>query len=166
MMVTFSLYVRLMRFFGCRKIAQPMCFAADSYACAPFVLEKYNTHKSRLVSAIRFSDVFRISSLVHYAKIAQAIVMFVAVYMVNKAVRPFAVRKQPRQPVRLVNFSAIADSNICRGKIARDVVRLNRFGNSFAPRQKSRFRAVAKDGLKMVYVHVFNVYPKTTGSQA
>jgi hypothetical protein len=92
--------------------------------------------------------------------------MLVAVYVVNKAVRPFAVRKQPRQPVRFVNFSAIADSNICRGKIARDVVRLNRFGNSFAPRQKSRFRAVVKDGLKMVYVHVFNVYPKTTGSQA
>ena len=166
MMVTFSLYVHLMRFFWRRKIAQPMCFAADSYACAPFVLEKYNTHKARLVPAVRFSDVFRISSLVHYAKIAQAIVMLVAVYVVNKAVRPFAVRKQPCQSVCLVNFSAVTDSNICRGKIARDVVRFNRFGNPFAPRQKSRFRAVAKDGLKMFYNHVFNVYSKTTGSQA
>jgi hypothetical protein len=166
MMFTFSLYVHLMRFFGRGKVAKPMCFAADSYACAPFVLKKYNTHKSRLVSAVRFSDVFRVSSLVHYAKVAQTVVMFVAVYVVNKAVRPFAMRKQPRQPVRFVNLPTITDSNIWRGKITRDVVGFNRFGNPFAPRQKPCFRAVVKDGLKMFYSHVFNVYSKTTGSQA
>jgi len=165
-MVTFSLYVHLMRFFGRRKIAQPMRFAADSYARSPFVLEKYNAHKPRLVSTIRFSDVFRVSSLVHYAKVAQAIVLLVAVYVVNKAVRPFAVRKQPRQPVRFVNFPAIANSNIRSCEVARNVVRFDRFGNSFAPCQKPRFRAVVKDGLKMIYIHVFNVYLKTTGSQA
>lgn len=165
-MVTFSLYVHLMRFFGRRKIAQPMRFAADSYARAPFVLEKYDAHKARLVPSVRFADVFRISRFIHYTKIAQAIVMFVAVYMVNKTVRPFAVRKQPSQPVRFVNLPAIADSNIRSRKVARDVVRFNRFGNSFAPCQKPRFRAVVKDLLEMFYVHVFNVYPKTTGSQA
>jgi len=165
-MLTFSLYVHLMRFFGRRKIAQPMRFAVDSYVCAPFVLKKYDAHEARLVSAVRFSDVFRISSFIHYTKIAQAVVMFVAVYVVNKTIRPFTMRKQPSQPVRFVNLPAIADSNIRSRKVARDVVRFNRFGNSFAPCQKPRFRAVVKDQLKMFYVHVFNVYPKTTGSQA
>ena len=166
MMFTFSLYVHLMRFFGRGKVAQPMCFAADRYVGAPFVLIKYDAHKTRLVSAIRFSDVFRVSSLVHYAKVAQAIVMLVAVYVVNKAVRPFAVRKQPRQPVRFVNFPAITDSDIFCCKVARNVVRFNRFGNPFAPRQKPCFRVVAKNGLKMFGGHVFNAYPKTTGGQA
>lgn len=165
-MFTLSLYVHLMRFFGRGKVAQPMCFAANSYVGAPFVLKKYNAHKPRLVSTIRFSDVFRVSRLVHYAKVAQAIVLLVAVYVVNKTVRPFAVRKQPRQPVRFVNFPPITNSNIRSREVARDVVRFYRFGNSFAPCQKPRFRAVVKDGLKMIYIHVFNVYLKTTGSQA
>ncbi len=143
-----------------------MRFAADSYARAPFVLKKYDAHKARLVPSVRFADVFRISSFIHYTKIAQAVVMFVAVYVVNKTIRPFTMRKQPSQPVRFVNLPAITDSNIRSRKVARNVVRFDRFGNSFAPCQKPRFRAVVKDRLKMLNVHVFNVYLKTTGSQA
>ena len=166
MVLALGLDIRLMRFFRRKEIAKPTGFAVDGNACAPLILEKDNANKPRFVTAIRAADILRISGWADYAKIAQSIIMFIAVYVVDKTLRPFSVRQQPRKPMRLVNFSAIADSDVFSGKVARGVARLNGLGNSFAPRQKPCFRVVAKNGLKMFGGHVFNAYPKTTGGQA
>ena len=166
MELALGLDIRLMRLFRRKIIAKPMRFAVDGNACPPFILERDNADKPRLITAIRAPNVLRVSSWIDYAKIAQSIIMFIAVYVVDKTLRPFSVRQQPRKPMRLVNFSAIADSDVFSGKVACGVARLNGLGNSFAPRQKPCFRVVAKNGLKMFGGHVFNAYPKTTGGQA
>lgn len=165
MMFTLSLYIRLMRFFGGGEITQPVRFAVYGDAGAPFVLEKYDAYKAGFIPAVRAADILRVSRWIYHAKVAQAVVMFIAVYVVNKTVRPFTMRKQPSKPMRFVNLSAVADSDIFRGKITRGVARLNCFGNPFAPRQKPGFWAVAKSGAEMFCGHSANTYLKIIRGQ-
>ena len=161
-----GLDIRLMRLFRRKIIAKPMRFAVDGNACPPFILERDNADKPRLITAIRAPNVLRVSSWIDYAKIAQSVIMLIAVHMVDKTLRPFSVRQQPRKPMRFVDFSAITDSDVFSGKVARNVAWLNSFGNSLLPCQKTSFRVVAKDGAQMFSDHAFNAYLKTTKGQA
>lgn len=161
-----GLDIRLMRLFRRKIIAKPMRFAVDGNACPPFILERDNADKPRFITAIRAPNVLRVSSWIDYAKIAQSIIMFIAVYVVDKTLRPFSVRQQPRKPMRLVNFSAIADSNVFSGKVTGGVTRFDSFGNSFVPHQKPCFGVVTENGAEMFGGHAFNAYLKTTGGQA
>ena len=166
MVLTLGLDIRLMRLFWRKKIAKPMGFAVDSNTCAPLMLKKNDPDKSRFVAAIRAANILRVSSWIDYAKIAQSVIMLIAVHMVDKTLRPFSVRQQPRKPMRFVDFSAITDSDVFSGKVARNVAWLNSFGNSLLPCQKTSFRVVAKDGAQMFSDHAFNAYLKTTKGQA
>ena len=166
MVLALGLDIRLMRFFRRKEIAKPTGFAVDGNACAPLILEKDNANKPRFVTAIRAADILRISGWADYAKIAQSVIMLIAVYMVNKTSRPFTMRQQPRKSVRFVNFSAIAYSDVSSGEVTGDVTRLDSFGNSFAPHQNPCFGVVAENGAEMFGGHDFNAYLKTTGGQA
>jgi len=164
--LTFSRQIRLMGFFRGCKISEPTRFSVDRNARSPFLLKEYNADKPRLIAPVWFSDILRIARGVHYTKIVQTIVMFVSVYMVNKAVGPFTMRKQPSKPMRFVNFSAVTYGDVFCAKISRNVTLLNCFRNSFAPRQNPGFGAIAKNGAEMFCGHDFNAYSKTIRCQA
>ena len=165
-MFTFGRQIRRMGFFRGCKISEPLRLSANRNAGSPFVLEKYHADKTGFIAPIWFSDVLRVSRGVYYAKVLQTVVVLIAVYVVNKTFRPFAMRKQPSKPMGFVNFSAIAYSDVLCAKISRGVSRLNCFGNSFAPRQNPGIGVVAKNGAEMFGGHSFNAYSKTTGCQA
>jgi len=166
MVFTFGRQIRRMGFFRGCKISEPLRLSVNCNAGPPFVLEEYNTNKTGFIAPVWFSDVLRISRGIHYAKVLQTVVVLIAVYVVDKAIRPLAMGKQPSKPMGFVNFSAIAYSDVLCAKIPRSVARFNCFGNSFAPCQNPDIGVVAKNGAEMFCDHSFNAYSKTTRCQA
>ena len=169
MMFALGLDISLMRLFRRKEIAKPMGFAGYGYAGAPFTLKTYYADKPRLVSTVRPSDVLRVSSWINYAKVAKSIIVFVAVYMVDKTFRPLAVRQQPRNTMGLIYFPFIAYSDVRGGKVSRFIADFNRARRSCNPRKAARVRVILKNGTEMLSSNVghdLNVYPKTTRGQA
>jgi len=168
MVSTFRHQIRLMRFLGRFKIAEPMRFTAYGDTSAPFVLEKYHANKTGFVPSIRLADILRVSGGVYHTKIAQTVIVLVAIYMVNKAVRPVSVSKKPRKSVRFVYSTFIAYCDIWCRKIACFIASFDRARRTGEPHQIARFGVVMKDGAKMFsgYVsHGVNIYPKIIKGQ-
>ena len=168
-MFALGLDISLMRLFRRKEVAKPMGFAGYGYAGAPFTLEMYHADKPRFVSAVRAPDILRVSGWVNYAKIVKSIVMLIAIYVVDKALRPFAVCQQPRNTMGLIYFPFIAYSDIRGRKVSSFIADLNRARRPCNPREAARVRVVMKNGTEMLSSNVghdLNVYSKTTRGQA
>ena len=175
MKFTFSNQICFVRFFGGFKIPEPMRFAFVRYACAPLILKKYDAHKTRLIAPIWFSDVLRIACFVYNSKIGKSVIIFDAINVVDKAIRPFAGHVQPRQSVRFVNGTFVANGAVADAFFAapRYIAFLHAFGRAYFPRKKTRIRTVRQNFAKFIDSHlrvssvVFKyIYPKTIGGQA
>ena len=168
MVLPLGIKISLMRLFGGDVVAYAPRFPVHGYACAPFILEAYDTHKTRFVSPVRFTDVLRISIWHHYAKVINSVIMLIAVYVIYQTVRPFAVRKQPGKPMRFVNFTFIPYRDVNAG-VSRKIASLHGFGNAADPRKRACACVVAQNILKVVkskFAHASYIYPEVTGSQA
>ena len=112
MVTTFGVKIDLMRFLRGSVIAKPFCFMFDRYACAPLVLKPNHTHKAGLVSFVGAAHIFSVTRFVYQSKIAQAIVRFITINVVNQPVGPYTMHNQPCKSMRFVNASIDAHGNI------------------------------------------------------
>lgn len=151
MIFPLCLKVNLMRFFRSVVIAQPFGFALNGQTCTPFVLVPNNTHKTRFVSAVGFTHVLRIAIGKHITKICNSIVGLVAVNVVDKTFRPFAMRVQPRQSMRFVYAFCKANRNVADTFFcaARNVPRFNCSAWANSPSKNTRIGSIIKHFLNL-----------------
>ena len=145
MMRTFSRYIGRMGFFGAVVIPKPNGFFVDRNVGAPFVLKPNYTQKPGLISAIWAAYVLCVATVVDFTKIAKSVVGFVAVDMVNKAIRPFAMLVKPCKSVGFINPSSNANGAISF-VIWRSgqVVGFNRFARTDTPSKLAGIRVVCE----------------------
>lgn len=143
---TLGVQIGLMRFFRRSKIAYAPRFAVDAYAGAPFALVRDYADKARLVSFIWLAYILRIATSVYNSKVAEPIVRFCTVYVVNKSSRPFTGNVQPRQPMRFKYIAANAYGHIADFVNAPcHIANVNAFCGSFFPNKKPRVGVVIKN---------------------
>jgi len=114
MMLTLGFNVRLMSFFRRCVVAKPMRFSVDSDVGAPFVLKPNDTQKSRLVALVGAMNILRVAVWPNNAQIAQSVVVFAPVNVVNQSVRPYAMHVQPRQTMRFINATSKTYRNVTK----------------------------------------------------
>jgi hypothetical protein len=172
---TFSGQIRFVRFFGGFKIPEPMRLAFVRYVCAPLVLKKYNSHETRLVAPVWFSDVLRIARFVYNSKVGKSVIVLNAINMVNKALGPFAGHVQPCQSMRFVNGAFVANGAVANAFFAapRYVAFSHALGRAYFPRKDARIWTVGQNFAKFIDSHLCissivskYIYPKTIGGQA
>lgn len=137
--------VRMMGFFGRQIIAKPVSFLVGSDAGPPLVLKPNHAKKTRFVAPIWSANVLRVAAQVNDTQIAQSIVSFSPVDVVNKTVRPDAMRMKPRKSVRFVDFLFYAYSNVAKFVgIARNVANVHGFARPCNPSKNSGVVVVMK----------------------
>jgi hypothetical protein len=144
-----------MGFFGRSVITNPVRFSVNSDACPPLVLKPDHAKKSRLVAPIGPTNVLCVPAQVNNAQVAQPVVSFAPVNMVNQAVRPRTVRVKPSKTMRFVNFLFYAYRNVSKlvGR-PRNVSHMNGFGGSRNPRKNPRVGVVVQQLAKVFYQNI------------
>jgi hypothetical protein len=151
MRFTFGFKVSRMSFFGGCKISDAVRLVVDRNVCSPLVVVFNNPHKPRFVSSVWLSYVLRIARLINNSKVAESVVSFVAVDMVNQPVRPFSGDVKPCQPMSLVNLSVESDSDIAKlVGVSSDITNMNAFGGSFQPSKLSGVGVKMKNLFKLI----------------
>jgi len=134
MMFALGIQVRLMSRFGRQIISKPLSFVVNCNVCPPFVLKPNHAKKSGFIAPVWFPNVLRIAISGYNSQIAQPVVIFSPVDVVNKAIRPFAVRVQPSKSVGFINFAFNAYRNVSKlVRIARSIANLYRFARTNNP---------------------------------
>ena len=171
----FSSQIRFVRFFGGFKIPEPMRLAFVRYVCTPLVLKKYDPHKTRLIAPVWLSNVLRVARFVYDPKIGKSVIIFDAINMVNKTLRPFAGHIQPRQSVRFVNGAFVTNGAVANAFFAapRCVAFSHAFGWAYFPCKNARTWTVGQNFAKFISGHMRlhcvvpkYIYPKTIEGQA
>ena len=144
-MFSFGFQVRLVRLFGRQIIAKPTGFLVDGNAGSPFVLEPNHSKKTRFVAPVRSANILRIAIGRDNPQVAQPVVTFAPIYMVDNAVGPDAMRVQPSKSVRFVDFLFDAYRNVAKPvDYASSVANVYGFSGSRNPSKNSSVRIVVK----------------------
>jgi hypothetical protein len=89
--------------------------------------------------------VLRVSAQANNAQIAQSVVVFAPVAVVNQPIRPNTMRRDPRQTMSFVNFLFDAYCDVAKlVGIACNVANVNSLGGSRNPCKNSRVGVVAQ----------------------
>jgi hypothetical protein len=145
MMLSFGFQIHLVRLFGRQIIAKPTGFLVDCDAGSPLVLKPNHTKKSRFVAPVGSANILRIAVSLNNSQIAQSIVPFAPIYMVDNAVRPDAMRVQPSKSVRFVDFLLDAYRDVAKFVCyASRVADVDGFGRSNNPSKNPGFVVVMK----------------------
>ena len=176
MVLTLRLQVDLMRLFGSAVIPKPFRFSVDGHAGSPFVLKPNDAHKARLVANVGLANVLRIAVGKHIAQIANSVIRFVAVDVINKPSRPFAMRVQPCQTMRFVDTSSDANGDVPNAFFCAsgNIASFNSPAGSNLPQKHASPRVIIKRCLKLFCrqshlkspVVSMNAITSITGAQA
>jgi hypothetical protein len=144
-MLSFGFQVHLVRLFGRQIIAKPTSFLVDCDAGSPLVLKPNHAKKSRFVAPIGSANILRVSISRNDPQVAQPVVPFAPIDMVNNAIRPRAICVQPSKSVRFVNFLFNAYRNVAKPVgYASSVANVYGFSGSRDPSKNSSVRVVVK----------------------
>jgi len=154
MMQSFCANIRGVRFLWGSVIAKPFGLFIDRNICAPLVLKPNDAHKTRFISFVGATHVFRVTGFIDYAKVKKPVVRFNAVDVVDQSRRPTSVHVQPSQPMRFVNFFlqtyGYIASLVC---VARNIANLNALGNALPPSKMARGGVVCQKITKFICGH-------------
>lgn len=144
-MLTFGFQIRLMRFFGRRVIAKPARLFVDSDVCAPFVLIPNNTQKPRFIASVWPANILRIAICRNNSQIAQPVVAFTAVDVVDKPVGPDSVRVKPRKPMSFIDFLFNAYGDVAKLVYgSRNIANVHSFGWAGNPSKNASYGVVTQ----------------------
>lgn len=150
-MQTLQFQVSLMRRFGRIKAAFADAFSVHHNLHAPFTLMRRYAQQTNFVGFSGAAHVLQVFRPRYFSKIGKAIVLLVAVFMVNMAKRKRAGHVQPRQPMRKPFLIVDCDGPIahicCAARAFADKIRA-RFVRS--PNKFTRIGVVSKDRSNMV----------------
>ena len=163
MMFTLRLQICLMGFFGRSVITNSVRFSVDGDACSPLVLKPDHTQKPRFVAPIGSADVLRVTISGNNAQVAQPIIPFAPVNVINQTVGPYAIRVQPSKAMRLVDFLFNAYRDVTKFvRRSRDITNMNSFGGPCSPCKNSRVGVVVQQLTKVfrrnVISHACNLF--------
>jgi hypothetical protein len=145
MMLALGNQVRLMGFFGRQIVSKPVGFFVYCNVGSPFVLEPNHPKKTRFVAPVWSANVLGVAAQINDPQVAQPVVTFAPIYMVDNAVRPDAMRVQPSKSVRFVNFLFDAYRNVAKPVgYASSVANVYGFSGSRNPSKNSSVRVVVK----------------------
>ena len=135
--------VGLVRFFRRVESANVASLTLHSDTCPPTSVDRNHTHKTGLISLVWLAYIFRVACFINQSKVAQSVVRFVTVNMVNQTNRPIVVCNQPNQPVCLVDTFTNTNSDVTVVVDAPcHITNLNTSGGSLTPHKFSGFRTV------------------------
>lgn len=154
-MFTFSFQVYFMRFFRGSVVTKPLSFFANRNTCSPFVLIPNNSKKSRFISSIWPLNILRIAIGQNNTKIAQSIVIFAPVDMINQPIRPLAIRMQPRQTMGFVNFLFNAYRNVAKFvSVTCNIANMNCFGRAASPSKRTSYLVIREHFAQLFYCKI------------
>ena len=143
MMFTLGFQIRLMGFLGRCVITNPVSFSVNRNAGSPFVLIPDHAQKTRFIASVWPTNILRVAVRCNDAQIAQSVVVFAPVNVVNQSGRPFVVRIQPCKPVRFVNFLFDTYRNIAKSiRRTCNIADMNGFSGPHDPGKNSRIGVV------------------------
>lgn len=138
MILTFCFHIYLVRFFRRIVIAKPFRFSFYGHAGSPLILKPNNSHKTRFITPVRFTNILGVAVCKYISEISYSIIRFVSVNVVYKTRGPFALRIQPSQSMRFIHSLCNTDSDVTNTFFyaPRNTARFDRFARANSPNKK------------------------------
>jgi len=152
----FSCQIRGVSFFGCIKQPQTNRFVVQfNFGFPTIVFSAYTCVACFVVAAF---SILRVLCVCSFPQIAQTVVRTILVDVVKLMRRPYAVRIQPRQPMRGVQHVVYTHANIAVAHSASCRVAKAATPSSFVPCKFARIRVVVDQFAKFCLGKLFGTH--------